>query len=125
MESVGQYLVRHRVDGLHLKSAVGSVESAARMVHAQGRLDERPSLDPPGEISLHWGDHQPEMFLAKLMQKAEIAHNHEQCYRMISILDRNWWLCPIEVYTIVEMRAHDRVGYTFRVHPYRRQIGTL
>src|SRR5215472_18708023 len=116
MESGGQYLVRHRINGLDLKSAVGSVKSSVRMVHAQGRRHERPSLDPSREVCIHRRDHRPEMFLAKLVQHAKIANNHKLRNRMLAVLDRNWLFRPIDVYTIVKMRPHDRIGYTFRVH---------
>src|SRR5260370_10761119 len=122
MKSSGKNLFRYCIDGLHLESAVGAVKPSSRMVHAQSRLDEGLSFDPPDEVCFHRGNHQPKMFPAKLVQKAEVPHNHEQRNRMIPVLYLNRGFIPVEVHAVVEMGANDRISHALRIHLYRCQV---
>ena len=116
MQSGHKNLVRHRINGLNLESAIGAVKPPPRMVRAQGRVDERLSLDPASKICLHRGDHQPEMFLTQLVQKAEEAHYHERRDRMLSVLYPNWGLFPVEGNAIVEMGANGWMSNALSIH---------
>jgi hypothetical protein len=101
MERGEKDLVRHRIDGLNLESAIGPVKPSARMINTQGGVDKRLSSDPSGKVCLHWGDHHPKMLLAKLVQKAEVAHNDERRYGMNSLVYPNRSLLPVEIHAIV------------------------
>src|SRR5690348_2957016 len=109
MQSSSKNLIRDCIHRLDLESAIGSVQPASCVIHAQGWLDERLSFDPSNEVCFHRGDHCAKMSLAKFMQKAEISHNDEGCNRMISVFHPNRGLGPVEVHAVVKMSANDRM----------------